>query len=329
MRHFYYKFIFRSIIILMFSLLLMSMANQEVNTIENIEESINIDQNNRLSKNGHTLYLPRDWKFKHNATTVPGSLLYFTSPDGIEGSLETLTIEKNIDNSKLIKIYEDFLNTQLTGIKTIKDSNSDISIIIAHNNLRNYVIRTEVVENKATFLILFSPLTIEMNSLIPMAKAIYDSYHFEESRLLSIREINNFPIFYNLTDSWYWHHDYKDGYYLAKNGEDEFGDVYLGIYSITKRELESDLSNEQVNIMTSDYNIRVANIELNTIIYTINQDDRSSNIYINYEVNNILYQMHLIQKIVKNNTVEELIDRQNIQDFLDYNMNFSKDVSYE
>ncbi|MGL1891789.1 MAG: hypothetical protein OCD02_09185 [Spirochaetaceae bacterium] len=283
--------------------------------------------NNRLTLEGKSITLPEDWSFVHNIDKE-GTLFNFRSPEGIEGGLEYISFDYEIDIEELNDFYKDFVFQSDERIHVSK---------IEHDKLGSVTSFTGIANNRNIYTLLLSegsnvtfiyfsssedfPITTQEISII------LDTYSIEDRSWMSVREKPGMPLFSSVDNTWIWYNDFKDGFYIAKDIEDAYGDIIAGIWSLTTLELDELKNRDEFNIQPFTYNFTIQNKDILCTVYGQKSSSDDSSLYIIFELNGTTYCLNLMQNVIEADiNPSTLLVKLNIQELFDYYLLFSEGI---
>ncbi|MGL1890620.1 MAG: hypothetical protein OCD02_03290 [Spirochaetaceae bacterium] len=282
--------------------------------------------NNRLTIFGETLILPEGWVFIPNPSTS-GTLFNFRSPEGIEGGLEVIDFEYDIEFSKLIGFYEDYVFESDEKIKTQVIEHERFGTVAVFNGIdEDLNLKSLLVADGNNVVFLHLTHNIDTAFTQEEALLILETYKKDERNWVSFRDKVDAPQFTSIDNKWYWDGDFKNGYYMAKKGINSIPDVITCLWTISLEEIDELKTNTEFDIEPFKFTLRVQNKSTDFTVYGFMNKSRSSRLYTVFEFNEVTYCLYLIQKsIYKEDNPKVLLENQEIQDLLDFNLLFSGD----
>ncbi len=285
------------------------------------------DLTNRLTLFGETLLLPEGWAFIPN-TASKGTLFNFRSPNGVEGGLEIIGFDYDIDFDRLVDFYKEYVFKSDKKIRSEVLEHERFGTVVSFkgaangNNLLSLLIADG---NNVTFLHFSSP---EENPFpLDQALSILNTYEKDERSWVSVREMGNFPLFTSFDNTWYWYGDFKDGYYLARKGEKPEEDIIAGLWTLNNEEIDQLKSDASFNVEPFIYKYRVSNLITEFTVYGNKKDGRTSRLYAVFELDSKTYCLYLIQESIdENEDITILLEKPEIQNLLDFHILFSNGI---
>ena len=285
------------------------------------------DLTNRLTLFGETLLLPEGWAFIPN-TASKGTLYNFRSPDGVEGGLEIINFDYDIDFDRLVDFYKEYVFKSDKKIRSeVLEFEAFGPIVTFHGISNDRILLSLLIAdgNNVTFLHFSS----SKENPFPLEKAllILNTYKKDKRNWISVREKNGFPLFTSFDNSWYWYGDFKDGYYLARKGEEPAQDIIAGLWTLNEEEINQLKTDESFNIEPFTYKYRVSNLTKEFTVYGNTKDGSTSRLYTLFELDSKTYCLYLIQESIDNNEdIETLLEKPGIQNLLDFHILFSNGI---
>ena len=285
------------------------------------------DLTNRLTLFGETLLLPEGWAFIPN-TESKGTLFNFRSPEGVEGGLEIIDFDYDIDFDRLVDFYKDYVFQSDKKISTEVLEHERFGTVVSFKGVANNrtLLSFLIADgNNVTFFHFSSPT--ENPFPLDQALLILNTYEKDERNWVSVREMGNFPLFTSFDNTWYWYGDFKDGYYLAKKGENPEQDIIAGLWTLNNEEVDQLKNDASFNVEPFIYKYRVSNLTTDFTVYGNTKDGKTSRVYTLFELDSKIYCLYLIQESIDDNkNVETLLGKPEIQNLLDFHILFSNGI---
>lgn len=285
------------------------------------------DLTNRLTLFGETLVLPEGWAFIPN-TASKGTLFNFRSPEGVEGGLEKIDFDYDIDFDRLVDFYKDYVFKSDKKIRSEVLAHERFGTVVTFNGVANDRILLSLLiadGNNVTFLHFSS----SQENPFPLEKAllILDTYEKDERAWVSVREMDSFPLFTSFDNTWYWYGDFKDGYYLAKKGDEVAQDMIAGLWTLNSEEINQLKTDTNFDIEPFSYEYRVRNLNTEFTVYGQRKDGRTSRLYTLFELDSKTYCLYLIQESIETDVdIITLLEKEEIQNLLDFHILFSDGI---
>ncbi|MGL1893985.1 MAG: hypothetical protein OCD02_20270 [Spirochaetaceae bacterium] len=296
---------------------------------ESPEQQEKIVLNNRLTLNKHTIYLPSDWVYVQNSLYT-GTLFDFKSSNGIEGGLEHITFDFDIDTIKLKNFYIDNVFESDSKIETETLNFVELGEVVSfsgHYKNRNLYSLMFYSGNDVTFLHFSNPLEDSKVILKTYADTILNSYEYNDRSGLSVREKEDYPLFYDVTNNWIWYDDFRDGFYIVKNNVEDLGDLIAGLWTITPEELNNLGNIEEFDIEPFSFTLRIRNEKKLVNVYGIRNvsDKRNSSVYYTFKLDSNIYCLYIAgAPIITNVDINNNIYKDELQNLFDYNIVFTR-----
>lgn len=285
------------------------------------------DLTNRLTLFGETLLLPEGWAFIPN-TASKGTLFNFRSPEGVEGGLEKIDFDYDIDFDRLVDFYKDYVFKSDKKIRSEVLEHERFGTVVSFAGVANNrtLLSFLIADgNHVTFLHFSSPA--ENPFPFDQALLILNTYEKDERSWISVREMDNFPLFTSFDNTWYWYGDFKDGYYLARKGEKSEEDIITGLWTLNNEEINQLKTDGNFDVEPFIYKYRVSNLTTEFTVYGDKKDGRTSRLYTLFELNSKTYCLYLIQdSIDENEDIVTLLEKPEIQNLLDFHILFSNGI---
>jgi len=282
------------------------------------------DLTNRLTLFGETLMLPEGWAFIPN-TASKGTLFNFRSPDGVEGGLERIDFDYDIDFDRLVDFYKDYVFGSDKKIRTEVIEHNRFGTVVSFTgvaNDRNLLSLLIADGNDVTFLHFSS--SDESPFSLEKALLILNTYEKDERNWVSVREMGGFPLFTSFDNTWYWYGDFKDGYYLARKGEKAVQDIIAGLWTLNNEEIDQLRTDANFDVEPFIYKYRVSNLSTEFEVYGNKKDGRTSRLYTLFELDSKTYCLYLIQESIDEDLdTVTLLEKPEIQNLLDFHILFS------
>ncbi len=283
--------------------------------------------NNRLTLKGKTIVLPEDWVFIRNPLKN-GTHFNFRSPEGLEGGLESISFEYDIDFNKLLDFYKDHVFTSNNRIIINYIEHEKYKQIVSfsgHANNRNLYTIMVAQGNEVTFLHLSSPSDVKVSE--NEALLLLDTFEDDDRTWISVRQKKGMPQFSSIDNSWFWYNDFKDGYYIGRDYTGSDNDIIAGLWTLSDLDVEELQTNDQFDIKPFNYNYRIKNQNVDFTFYGQRKSYYDSVLYGVFELDSITYCFTLIQEGIGPDTDPRiLLDNQGIQDLFDYHFLFTGDL---
>ncbi|MGL1893523.1 MAG: hypothetical protein OCD02_17935 [Spirochaetaceae bacterium] len=283
--------------------------------------------NNRLTSKGNTLLLPEDWVFILNPSEK-GTLFNFRSPTGIEGGLECINVDYELDFDKLEDFYKTYVFKTDKKVRIDKIEHEKFGQITSFSGTKNdrtlYSLLFSQGDN-VTFLHFSSPSDSRISN--EEAFAILETYTKDSRDWVSVRDKKDAPLFSSINNTWFWYNDFKDGYYIALDNIIANDDMLAGIWTITKNEEEELKNSDDFDIKPFKYGLLIQNNIVTATVYGQKKNLNRSILYAVFQHNRKTYCFSLIQNVMKDNVDPiSLIDNQVVKDIFDYHLLFTEDL---
>lgn len=277
---------------------------------------------NRLTYEGHTLFLPESWSFA-DARSQSRELFAFVSPEGIEGSLEVIDFPYPVLNEELEAFFEDYILSDLKRVSRDEWEHPELGRILSYSgrdDSREYL--CYFFRSASSYIYLHVSHDLSQPFSREEGAVFLDHYNREDTPTLVIREKPGFPIFARFRGQWYWKEDFKDGFIMEWRSPVGSKELLLGLWTLNPEEREM-LNEVKENLVTEPfpYRWRLGNQSRSFTVFAYKDKLDIWKIYAVTEFGGRIFCMELAAE-GKDLTLNGILERQEIQELLDRELIF-------